>query len=105
MAPSYSSSMTPGGSGGSISGVGSFQTLPYIPAAHFPMTTVNGDSRDYVPSTFVPYAKAVAEGRAVLATRPISLGEFARRNEANDTAKAKLELVQDYDGNAVVRKL
>lgn len=69
------------------------------------MGTVDGNAGDYVPSTFVSYDKALAEGRALLAARPISLGQFARENQPAATAKAKFELVQDHHGYPVIRKL
>jgi hypothetical protein len=93
------------GGGGFSVGPSSFRTLSHFPPTRFAVKTVDGSSSDYVPSTFVPYEVAVAEGRAVLAARPVSLGQFARQNQATITPKAKVELVQDHHGYPVIRKL
>jgi hypothetical protein len=93
------------GGGGFSIGPSSFRTLPHFPPAHFAVKAVEGNAGDYVPSTFVPYAKALAEGRALLAARPVSLGQFARENQVTVTPKAKIELVQDHHGYPVIRKL
>lgn len=93
------------GGGGFSIGPSNFRTLPHFPPAHFTMKAVQGSSGDYVPSTFVPYAKALAEGRAMLAARPVSLGQFARENQPAATAKATIEMVQDHHGYPVIRKL
>jgi hypothetical protein len=93
------------GFGGSGLGPSSFSTLPHIPRARFQASAVSGDSRDFVPSTYVPYKVAVAEGRSILAAVPESLGQFARDNEPAARARAKFELVQDHHGYAVIRRL
>ncbi|HVB86221.1 MAG TPA: hypothetical protein VNK23_06090 [Candidatus Dormibacteraeota bacterium] len=92
------------GFGGEGAGPTNFNTLPHIPPARFQATAVSGNSNDFVPSTFVPYKIAVAEGRWILAETPRSLGEFARSYDASSRAKAKFELVQDHHGHPVIRR-
>lgn len=99
-APSQLSRSGGGGAGfgGGGAGASNFHTLEHIPRARFTVATLSGDASDFVPSTFVPYKIAVAEGRSVLSAAPESLGQFARNYDAAPRTKAKLELVQDHHG-------
>jgi hypothetical protein len=94
------------GGGGFGSGLGGNSMgrgkLTDYPKARFGVASVSGTQHDYVPSTFVSYDKALAEGRAVLATPPQSPAEAARQQVTAHTEKAKLALVQDDYGNAVI---
>ena len=92
------------GFGGGGAGVSNFHTLPHTPPAHFVVATLAGNANDFVPSTFVPYKIAVAEGRLIVSATPESLGQFARDCDATTRTKAKLELVQDHYGYPVVRR-
>jgi len=92
------------GFGGGGTGVSNFHILAHIPPAHFVGATLTGDAHGFVPSTFVPYKIAVAEGRLLVSATPESLGQFARDCDATTRTKAKLELVQDHYGYPVVRR-
>lgn len=104
MAPSPMSSGSGGGGGGfgggSSSGGGK---LTSYPVARFNVTSVSGSQQDYIPSTFVSYDEAVAAGRAILNAPPKSLDEVARETSTNRRETAKLALVQDANGNAVIQ--
>lgn len=95
--PSFSGG---GGFGGGYSAGGI--KLPSYPVACLGVTSVSGSQQDYVPSTFVAYDKALAEGRAILSAPPKSVAEAAREQGSSRTEKAKLALVQDDYGNAVI---
>lgn len=88
------------GFGGGLSGGGT--RLASYPVAHFGVASVSGSQQDYVPSTFVAYDKALAEGRDILANPPKSVVEAAQAQASTHTEKAKLALVQDDYGNAIV---
>lgn len=89
-----------GGFGGGLSGGGT--KLASYPVAHFGVASVSGSQQDYVPSTFVAYDKALAEGRDILANPPKSVVEAAHEQVGTQTEKARLALVQDDHGNAIV---
>jgi hypothetical protein len=59
---------------------------------------VTGSESDYIPSTFVAFDAAVAEGRAVLAVRPESLGASAHANINPARENARIHIVQGQDG-------
>lgn len=90
------------GGGGLGGGSSSGNKLTNCPRAQFSVAAVSGTQQDYVPSTFVSYDKAVAEGRNILAAPPKSIVEAAHEQAEAHAEKAKLALVQDYNGNAVV---
>jgi hypothetical protein len=91
-----------GGSAGGASS-GGFHHLTHYAPARFAVQVVTGDATDYIPSTFVPYQTALAEGQTVLASPPQPLGTFARQNSKPAPRKAKIELEQDHHGDAVIR--
>jgi len=89
-----------GGFGGGLSSAGN--RLPAYPLANFNLAAVSGTQAEYVPSTFVSYDQAVAEGREILATPPKTLVQAAREQASTRTDKARFALVQDRNGNAVI---
>jgi hypothetical protein len=97
------------GFGGSLSGGGSlghvtFPALPSIPPAHFDVRAERGGA-DFVPSSYASYEQALAEGRAALTQQAKTLAEIARENSGIPKAKARLVLVQDDYGRAVLVRL
>ncbi|HXJ16853.1 MAG TPA: hypothetical protein VNM68_06610 [Candidatus Polarisedimenticolia bacterium] len=89
--------------GGSLGHV-SFHTLPSVPPAQFEVRAVSGGA-DFVPSSYVPYEQALAEGRAALAARTKTLAEITRENSVVPRVKARLILVQDDHGRAILARL
>jgi hypothetical protein len=74
------------GSGGGYRGV-TFHSSISVPAAtQFHMTVVTGDGNQFIPSTFVPFAKAVELGRTMEIAKPKTLAEVASeyRSEKRD---------------------
>jgi hypothetical protein len=94
--PANYSNQGAGGGGGASSG-GS-RALPHFPPAHLAVRTVSGSNADYIPSTFVSYKAAVAEGQAVLAARPEPLGTSALAGSKPAPRTAKIHIVQGQDG-------
>lgn len=90
------------GGGGVGGGSSSGSRLPSCPRAQFSVSAVSGTQQDYVPSTFVSYDKALAEGRDVLAAPPKTVAEVAHEQAIGRAEKAKLALVQDSRGNAII---
>ncbi len=96
------------GSGTSLSGSGglngavSCHTLPSYPPANLAMIVISGTANSFIPSGFVSYEQAVAEGRAALSAKARSLAEAAEENSNSQKARAKFALVQDAKGEAVI---
>jgi hypothetical protein len=95
--------------GGSIGGGGSlgqvsFHTLPTVPRAHFKVGAVRGGA-DFEPSSFAPYEQALAQGRAALTAEAKTLAEIARENATVPKPKARLAIVQDDQGRAILARL
>lgn len=95
--------------GNSISGGGSishviFPVHPSTPPAHFDVRAVSG-SADFVPSSFATYEQALAQGRAALAAQAKTLAQIAKENSSAPKPKARLVLVQDDRGRAVLARL
>jgi hypothetical protein len=87
--------------GGGLSGVG-FSTLPSHPRASFASIAISGTDAEFVPSTFLPFENAVAAGQAVLDAQHASVAQAAEVNSRAPKAKAKLALIEDATGNAVI---
>lgn len=96
-----------GGSGsgdsGGMSGV-NFHTLPSIPPANLPSVEVSGTKADFVPSTFLPFDQAVAEGQAVLDAQHKSVAQAAAENSRANRAKAKAAIIENGAGDAVIAR-
>jgi len=88
-----------GGFGGGLSGG---NRLSAYPLANFNVAAVSGIQAEYIPSTFVSYDQAVAEGREILTTPPKTLVQAAHDQANAHPNKAKFALVQDRNGNAVI---
>jgi hypothetical protein len=91
-----------GGFGGGGGGISSVNKLPSYPVVYPKMVGVSGSSSDYVPSTFVPYEKALTEGKTVLDTPAPTVAEAAREQASAHAEKAKFALVQDEYGNPII---
>jgi hypothetical protein len=79
-----------------------FPTLPGRPPATFGSAAISGSDADFVPSTFVPFEKAVAAGQAMLDAEHTSLAEAARANSATPKMKARVALVENAVGDPVM---
>jgi hypothetical protein len=90
-----------GGGGGLSGGFTAGAPLAHYPLTRFSMTSVSGSQQEFVPSVFVSYDKAVAEGQNLLDTPPLTVAEAARRQGNTHSEKAKIALVQDNNGKAV----
>jgi hypothetical protein len=97
-----------GGSGGAGGGGGggtvSFHTLPEVPPAQFDAIRVSGTKDDFVPSSWTQFETGLAEGRAQLAKEQKPLGEIAEEYREIERPKAKLTIVQDADGRAIIQR-
>ncbi len=102
MSPSVYSEGGGGGAGGGGLGGGS-RVLPHIPSTRFAVRSASGSASDYIPSTFVSYDSAIAEGQASLSAHPQPLGTYAKEDKpAGKTAT--VEIVQEQDGEVAIQK-
>jgi len=90
-----------GGWGGGGGYSGGSRLMSY-PRTQFNTTGVSGSQNEYVPSVFVPYDRAIAKGQNALDTPPPTVAEAARQQNNTHPEKAKLALVQDIYGKAMV---
>lgn len=90
-----------GGWGGGV-GYGAASRPVSHPPAQFSTTSVSGSQNEYVPSVFVSYDRAIAKGQNALDTLPPTVVEAARQQSNTHPEKAKLALVQDIYGKAMV---
>jgi hypothetical protein len=91
---------SPGGGaiGGSSVG-GSSTRLPIYPRATFSSTAIQGEDT-FMPSSFMTFEQAVAEGIAESAPAK-SLAQVAAESQAAMKAKSRVEFVQDHSGNVI----
>jgi len=89
--------------GGGLGGGSSVGNKPVnYPPTLFSVTSVSGSQQEYVPSVFVSYDRAVAAGQDALDTPSLTVAEAARRKANAPPDKAKVTLVQDDYGRAVI---
>jgi hypothetical protein len=87
---------------GSINDMGAASAFPPTPA--LPVTSFRGTSArgiEYIPSTYVPYDKALAEGREIKMEQPKTLGQVAMENRGVVRPKARILLIGDSNGLAI----
>ncbi len=91
-----------GGGWGGGGGYGGGSRPVSHPPTQFSTTSVSGTQNEYVPSVFVSYDRAIAKGQNALDTPPPTVAEAARQQSNTHAEKAKLALVQDIYGKAMV---
>ena len=92
-----------GGGGGSGFASGSTANRPLsYPVTHFNVASVSGSQQEYVPSVFVSYDRAIATGQTELDTQPMTVAEASRQQANMRQEKAKVALVQDQSGRAIL---
>lgn len=91
-----------GGTGGSISAPSSFPTLRSYPRANPQAIDVTGDD-SFLPSRFVAFDTAVAEGKVILQEETKTVAQVAADSrKAAAQAKPTLQFAQDDRGNALI---
>ena len=102
--PITSNNGSGGGGSSGFSGGGSVggSHLSAYPRRQFGVASVSGTQQDYVPSTFVAYDQALAEGRDILSNPPKTVVEAAHAQVAAPAGKAKFAFVQNANGDAVI---
>jgi hypothetical protein len=91
-----------GGYGGGSAGSSGFSGLPHYAAADLRAIEVSGDESTYLPSTFMPFEKAVAQGYVVVKEESKTVAQAAAENRKASHLEAKARLVQDDRGRAVL---
>ena len=77
-----------GGGGGGGGGGASGGALLNLPVTKFHFLIASGSESDFKMTSYLPFDKAVAEGRVVLSTKNVDLGKLAREYR---TKKASAE--------------
>jgi hypothetical protein len=98
-----SSAQLTGGGGGGFSG-GSTAMLPDYPSAHFNMREFSGSEGSFIPSGYVPFDRAVAQGQAILDAEEKTPAEAAAATSIAAKPRAKVAVVQDVNGDPIVIK-
>ena len=93
-----------GGGGGGFGGGGGTGALPTYPRAHFKMNAVSGSDSSFVPSGYLPFDRAVAEGQAILDAEKKTPAEAAAATSIVPKPHAKVAVVQDANGDPIVIK-
>jgi hypothetical protein len=92
-----------GGMGGAISAVGgNTNLLPHYAMLSTGTAAASGNDTDFVPSGYLPYDNAIEKGKLALDAKTKPLGQIAHENEQVTHPKAKMRMVQDINGNAVL---
>jgi hypothetical protein len=89
-------------SSGSLNSEGSWTSsshTPDLPSVSFRGTSARGT--EYIPSTYVPYDKALAEGREIRMEKPKTIAEVAVENRGVARPKARILVVGDARGLAI----
>jgi hypothetical protein len=102
-AQSYGSNVGGGGSlnsgrslnGGAGLGGVTFHSAPSRPGTVFHMVVTSGSANEYIPSTYVAFAKAVELGQAMEIAKPKSLAEVAL--EYRNEKRVKAETVRPQE--------
>jgi hypothetical protein len=90
-----------GGGGGGFSG-GSMGSIHASRPTQFKMTEVHGSKTSFVPSGYLPFDVAVAEGQAILDAQKRSPAEAAAASSIVPKPHAKVAVVQDANGDPIV---
>lgn len=99
-----SNTLTQGGGAGIGGGAaGGSGTVLHVPPTRFATREVSGNSSDYIPSTFVSYNSAVAEGSAPVAARPKPLEMSAQKSGKPTVRSATIQIVQKQDGRLAIQ--
>lgn len=96
----YTQTAGAGIGGGSTGGSGA---VLHVPPTQFAVRSASGSASDYIPSTFVSYDSALAEGKASLGAHAEPLGNSAQESSKPTAKNAKVQVVQKQDGGAAIR--
>jgi hypothetical protein len=89
--------------GGGFGGGGASRPTAY-PRAHFKMSEVSGSDASFIPSGYLPFDRAVAEGQAILDAEKRTPAEAAAATSIVPKPHAKVSVVQDANGDPIVIK-
>ncbi len=94
-----------GGGGGGFGGGGTAGSmLPASAPAHFRMSAVSGSDSSFIPSGYLPFESAVAEGQAILDAEKKTPAEAAAASSIVPKPHAKVTVVQGANGDPIVIK-
>jgi hypothetical protein len=90
------------GGGGGYSGGGGTVSHHNYPRAQFAVGAVSGSQEDFVPSSYLPFDRAVAEGQAALDAAAKSPAQTAEATSNAPRPHAKVTFVQDANGDPIL---
>ncbi len=90
--------------GGGLSGGTTSNLLPTYAPAHFKMSAVSGSDASFIPSGYLPFESAVAEGQAILDAEKKTPAEAAAAASIVPKPHAKVTVVQGANGDPIVIK-
>lgn len=90
--------------GGGFGGGGGTGPLPSRPPVHFKMSAVTGSDASFIPSGYLPFDRAVAEGQAILDAEKKTPAEAAAATSIVPKPRAKVAVVQGANGDPIVIK-
>jgi hypothetical protein len=90
--------------GGGLGGGNLSSRLPPQPPAHFKISAVGGSDASFIPSGYLPFDRAVAEGQAILDEEKKTPAEAAAAASIVPKPHAKVAVVQDSNGDPIVIK-
>lgn len=93
-----------GGLGGGFGGGGTGAPLPVYPRAQNKMSAVSGTDASFIPSGYLPFDRAVAEGQAILDAEKKTPAEAAAASSIVPKPHAKVAVVQGANGDPIVIK-
>ncbi len=88
--------------GGGLGGGSSTNLLPAHPPAQFKMIAVSGSDATFIPSGYLPFDSAVAEGQAILDAEKKTPAEAAAASSIVPKPHAKVAVVQGANGDPIV---
>jgi len=91
-----------GGGGGLGGGSASPSRLTNSAPRHFDMTSASGSEQSYVPSIFLSYDEAITAAENVLKVPAPTVAVVARQRAGARTEKARVALLQDERGRAII---
>lgn len=92
------------GGGGLGGGGGTGSLLPSHAPAQFKMSAVTGSDSSFIPSGYLPFESAVAEGQAILDAEKKTPAEAAAASSIVPKPHAKVAVVQGANGDPIVIK-
>ena len=91
-----------GGAGGAISGAVGFSILPWAAPARLEAINVSGSDATFLPSTFVTFESAVAQGKIEITEQRRTVVQAAAASRKALQTRSRVQYLQDDRGNVIL---